>query len=337
MGAAITGIGKALPPRVVTNQEIEARLGLDAGWIESRTGILERRVAAPGESASTLGADAGRTAMEVAGVDAADIELVVTATCTGDHQFPSTASLIQDRLGLPRAGAFDLNAACSGFVYALAAASSMMDGMGVEAALVIGVDVLSRFTNHDDPITAPLFGDGAGAAVLKRSEDALPMRFLLGSDGGGAEHVMVRAGGSRLPASHDTVEKSMHTIRMAGREVYRNAVTRMTELGRELGAGGFESVIAHQANRRIIDECARKLGIDASDVYLNIARYGNTSAASIPIAMCEAWEEGALKQGDRLMLLAFGAGFSWGGALVPWTLPGRADPAVEVLDKEAVG
>ncbi|MGH2767980.1 MAG: 3-oxoacyl-ACP synthase III family protein [Actinomycetota bacterium] len=329
MRVAVTGIGKAVPERVVTNAEIGERLGVDPEWIEVRTGIRERRFAAPGESASTFGAAAARAALACAGRSADEIDFVIAATCTGDHQFPSTSTVIQHAIGATSAGAFDVGAACSGFIYSLAIGAGLAAGGSARRLLVVGTDVLSAFINLADPITSPLFGDGAGAVVLEADDAAEPMRFELGADGGGGKFVLVPAGGSRFPASRSTMEEGLHFIQMAGREVYRSAVRTMTSLGASFGEEGFDLLVAHQANRRIIDECTTNLGIDPQKVFMNIDRYGNTSAASVPIAVCEAWEIGRLKPGARLLMLAFGSGYTWGGASMRWTLPYPPPTAAE--------
>lgn len=326
--AAITGLGKALPERVVTNAEIGDRLGVSTDWIQGRTGIRERRFAGPGDSASSLGLEAGRRAIETASLQPGDIDSVIVATCTPDYIFPPCASIIQDALGIPKtAGAFDLNAACSGFVYALAVGSGLLNTGTARRALVIGVDLLSRHLNLDDKVTAPLFGDGAGAVVLEAGEAAGPVVFELGSDGSCGDHVMIPGSGSRLSAG---LAEELACIKMTGRDVYRNAVKTMTGQGGRLGAGGFDLLVAHQANRRILIECAAQLGIEEEKVFVNIEKYGNTSAASVPLALTEAWEQNRLAPGDKVMLLAFGAGYTWGGALMEWTLPaqkGEAEPS----------
>lgn len=322
----ITGIGKAVPDRIVPNEELAARLGVDPEWIESRTGIKTRRFAEPGESASTFALAAAREALERSSLRAEDLDLIVVGTSTPDHYFPSTAALLQRDLGTRTIAALDVEAACSGFLYALAVGSGFAATGAGRRMLVVGVEILSHHTNLDDPVTAPLFGDGAGAVVAEWDDQAEPLRFELGADGAGAEHVYIAAGGSKLPATPETYEEGLHFITMHGRQVYRSAVRTMTALGESLAGEGFDLVIAHQANRRILEEFAVNLGIDLSRVFMNIDRYGNTSAASIPIAICEAWETGRLAPGDRLLLLAFGAGYTWGGAALRWTLP-RPEPA----------
>lgn len=324
MRVSISGVGKALPKRVVTNAEIASRLGVDSDWIESRTGIRERRFAARSESTSTLAIAAGRQALESARTTGERLDLILVATCTPDHLFPPTAAIVQKALGAEGAGAMDVNGACSGFIYSLALAGGLLGAGTHERILIVGADVLSHHINLDDPVTAPLFGDGAGAVVLERSDSGEPMEIELGADGEGAQHVIIPAGGSGIPTSAQTLDRGLHWIRMAGREVYRSAVRMMSSLGEHLGNSGFELLIAHQANRRILVECAEQLGVPSEKLFINIDRYGNTSAASIPIAICEAWETGRLTPGVRLLLLAFGAGYTWAGAKLRWNLPSPA-------------
>ena len=335
MRVSIRGLGKAVPDRVVTNAEIAERLGVDPDWIESRTGIRERRFVGPGESTATLGTAAARQALERAGLEPSDVDCVVVGTCSPEHQFPSTACVIAHTLGMATAPAFDISAACSGFVYSLAVGASLTASVGARRILVIGADALSKNLNFDDPVTSPLFGDGAGAAVIEADDGAEPMRFSLGADGAGGEQVFIAAGGNRQPSTPETLAQNLHCIKMFGREVYRSAVRTMTSLGAEMGAEGFDLLIAHQANRRILVDCAAALDVDLSKVYLNIDRYGNTSGASIPVAICEAWESGLLAPGDRLLLLAFGGGYTWGGAMIRWNLPMPTGGPAGVLDAAA--
>jgi len=332
MRVSIRGIGKAVPDRVVTNAEVAKRLGVEPDWIESRTGIRERRYVSDGESTATLGLAAAREAISRAGLTPAGIGCVVVGTCSPEHQFPSTACVIAHELGMTAAPAFDVSAACSGFVYSLAVGAALTDGIGARRVLVIGADALSKNLNLDDPVTAPLFGDGAGAVVIERDETAEPMQFSLGADGAGGEQVFITAGGNQMPSTAETLADHQHCITMHGREVYRSAVRTMTALGAEMGAGGFDLLIAHQANRRILADCAAALDVDMSKVYMNIDRYGNTSGASIPVAMCEAWEAGMLSPGDRLLLLAFGGGYTWGGAMIRWNLHSPASANGDIRD-----
>lgn len=321
---AIAGVGKCVPERVVGNRELAEVLSVDPAWIESRTGIRERRYAAVGESASDLAIPAAVQALHRSGRSAAEVGHVIVATCTPDYLFPPTACIVQRELGATGVAAFDVNAACSGFLAALSVGASLLAGTG-KVAVVVGVDLLSRHVDVTDPRTACLFGDGAAAVVLERDETAPPSRFELYSDGSGEKQVYIPGGGSRRPNLFDDGAERTDCIKMAGREVYRNAVRRMTEVGADFGASDFDLVIPHQANRRILDECAVLLGLSPDRLFSNIDRYGNTSAASIPLATCEAWESGRLTPGDRLLLLSFGAGLTWGGAALPWTLPVPAE------------
>lgn len=321
MRVAITGLGKAVPSRVVTNAEIAPQVGVDTEWIEVRSGILERHYAADDDSTSSLATAASLAALEVAGLDPSQLSMVICATCTPDYLLPASASIIQDNIGATGAGAFDLAAACSGFVYGLSVAASMIGTGAARSVLVVGADILSRHVDPTDAMTAPLFGDAAAAVILESDPSADPIQFELGSDGSGLRQVWVPGGGSRLPdAGSHPFDPSCLTMKMAGREVFRNAVRVMSELGARFGKDGFDLLVAHQANRRILDECAAQLGVDREKVYMNIQRYGNTSAASIPLALCDAWEEGRLNPGDRLLMLAFGAGYTWGAARLNWTL-----------------
>ncbi len=324
MRVAITGLGKAVPSRVVTNGEIASQAGVDPEWIEQRSGIRERRYAAPEESTSSLATTASLQALEVAELDSQNLSMVICATCTPDYLLPATASIIQDNIGATRAGAFDLGAACSGFVYGLSVGASLIGSGAATSVLVVGADLLSRHIDSSDAMTAPLFGDAAAAVILEADESAEPIQFELGSDGSGLDQVYVPGGGSKLPAGGQSWDPSCLNIKMQGREVFRNAVRVMSELSERFGKDGFELLVAHQANRRILNECAVQLGVDPEKVYMNIQRYGNTSAASIPLALCDAWADGRLNPGDRLLMVAFGAGYSWGAARMNWTLPAPA-------------
>lgn len=325
--AAITGWGMAVPERVVTNDDLaRAFAGIDAAWIEQRTGILQRRHADAGETTSTLASTAGRMALARAGLHPDALDLIVVATCTPDRPIPATAPTVQDALGARNAGAFDINSACAGFLTALGAAGALIQNGSARRALVVGAEVLSRFLDWDDPKTCVLFGDGAGAVVLERSETpAGLLSFELGADGSGRDLIHTPAGGSARPASWSTVEAREHTIRMDGREVYRAAVRVMSDgvarASRPQGsrAAGADLVIVHQANQRIIDEVATRLNVPPERMFSNVARYGNTSAASIPIALCEAADRGLLSSGDRVVLSAIGAGLSWASGCLLWT------------------
>lgn len=340
--AAITGWGTALPSTVVGNAAISSRIGVAAGWIEARTGILERRVAGLGDTTSSLAALAGRRALQRAGIAPEDLDLVVVATTTPDRLCPGSAPAVQAQLGASNAGAFDLNAACAGSLTALWSVSALISAGAIRRALIAGAEVLSRFLDHDDRDTAAIFGDGAGALVLEASDaPAGVLAASMRADGADPTLVTIPAGGSLMPATRATVENRAHTVRMRGREVYRAAVRTMVERSQaalhdaRLSVEDVDLFITHQANQRIIDESADRLGIDPARVFSNVSRYGNTSAASIPIAIAEAADEGRLQPGDTLLLAAIGAGLCFGAAVVRWTgttqrLTGSAPTDIEV-------
>jgi len=323
----ISGWGMAVPNRIVTNAELAQEVpGVDEEWIVRRSGISERRIAGPTETTSSLATAAARSALARAGLAAEEIDLIIVATCTPDRLIPSTAPLVQAALGATRAGAFDVNAACAGFLTALAAAEAMVRTGSVRRALVIGAEVMSRFLDRSDPKTSVLFGDGAGAVVIERSDEPAGLLSLeLGADGTGASLIEVPAGGSARPTSAETVAAGEHAIRMNGPEVYRAAVRVMAEAAeRAATRAGFKAsdadlLIMHQANQRIIDEVGVRVGITPDRVFSNVARYGNTSAASVPIAMCEAADAGLLRPGSRLVVTAIGAGLTWVAGVLLWT------------------
>ena len=325
--ARITGWGMAVPSRVVTNADLAREVpGVDEEWIVRRSGISERRIAGPTESTSTLATESARRALARAGVAAEEIDLVIVATCTPDRLIPSTAPLVQAALGATRAGAFDVNAACAGFLTALAAGEAMVRTGSVLRALVIGAEVMSRFVDRSDPKTSVLFGDGAGAVVIERSEEPAGLLALeLGADGTGASLIEVPAGGSARPTSAQTIAAGEHAIRMNGPEVYRAAVRVMAQAAERAAVrAGFKAsdadlLIMHQANQRIIDEVGVRVGIAPHRVFSNVARYGNTSAASVPIALCEAADAGSLRPGSRLVVTAVGAGLTWVAGVLLWT------------------
>jgi 3-oxoacyl-[acyl-carrier-protein] synthase III len=313
----------SVPDIVLTNAELEERLDTTDEWIRTRTGIAERRIAAPGEATATFAAAAGAEAAKRAGLTPDDLDLILVATCTPDHPIPGSAPLVQSALGAGRAGAFDLNAGCTGFVYGVAVGSSLVDAGVAKNVLVCGADTLSRVTNYEDRTTAVLFGDGAGAVVIGSGTNAPRIGpFVFGCDGSKLDWLWMPAGGSARPADDETVGSSLHTIQMHGQDVYKHACDRMTEAAREvLGDRPLEEVdlvVAHQANGRIVRTVAQRLGLRKDQVIDNIERYGNNSAASIPIALAEAEASGRLQDGMTVLLVAFGAGFSWAAGLVEW-------------------
>lgn len=323
-GIEIAGTGAHTPPRTVTNDEFAARLDTSDEWIVQRTGIRARRHAGENESTLTLATDASRDAIHDAGMTPDDIDLIVVGTTTPEHVLPSTACELQAALGCRWVPAFDVQAACSGFVFGFVAAAQFIASGMAGNALVVGAETLSRITDQDDRGTAILFGDGAGAAVVRRS--AGPARRLLatrlGADGARAKAIWVPAGGSAEPASPRTLNERLHYMRMNGREVYKFAVTQMhDEVLHTLAEAGLtiddlKLLIPHQSNQRIIESACEKLGLPIDRVLINIDRYGNTSAASVPVALHEARSTGRIQPGDHVMLVAFGAGLTWASALL---------------------
>jgi len=320
---ALLGTGSAVPSRVMTNADFEAYLDTSDEWIVSRTGIRERRIASDGESTALLAAEAARRALSDAGIGPEEVDLVVCATITPEVPFPATACFVQRDLGLKNAAAFDLSAACSGFVYALVAAAKFLQGGRWRRALVIGAECMSRFSDYQDRTTCILFGDGAGAAVIGRSDDESVglVHSRLHTDGSGIELLWVPAGGSRQPATHETVEQRLHFVKMRGREIYKFAVTRMQEvIEQTLQEAGVDPqdvdlVIPHQSNLRIIESARQKMGWPPEKMFVNIDKYGNTSAASVAIALDEARKAGRIGPGSLVLMVAFGAGLTWASAL----------------------
>ncbi len=322
--AVIIGTGAAVPDRVLTNRDLESMVDTSDEWIRTRTGIEERRIAGPGENVSDMAAAAGRMAIEDAGLSADDLDLIVLATSSPDAIMPSAACLTQSKIG---AGcpAFDLMAACSGFVFGLAASAALIETGAFKTVLLIGSDALTRHVDWSDRGTCVLFGDGAGAVVLQRSSgDSGVIASYLASDGRGADLLRIPAGGSANPGSQATVSEGLHFIKMQGHEIFKFAVRAIPEAVQkvlQLSGMSIEDVkyiVPHQANRRIIDAAAERMGIDSSRMVSNIERYGNTSTASIPIALHELKGQGKLNDGDVLVFVGFGAGLTWGANVVRW-------------------
>ena len=320
----ITGVGAYVPERVLTNADLSELVDTSDEWITERTGIKERHVADPDQAASDLAVPAAREALAAAGLDPADVELVIVATVTPDMFFPSTGSLVAAELGSPDAAAYDLSAGCAGFMYAVAQAYGAVAGGLARNAVVIGAETLSKIMNWHDRSTCVLFGDGAGAVVLERVSDGGFLGFELGSDGEGGKELSVPAGGSRNPATAQTVEQELHFLRMNGREVYKFAtrvlVSSAEKLLEECGltVDDIDLYIPHQANKRIIDHAARNLGIPEEKIFINLQKYGNTSSASIPLCLAEAVAEGRLTKGTRVLMTGMGAGLTWGSAYTIW-------------------
>jgi len=325
----------AVPEKILTNDDIAQIVDTNDEWIVSRTGIRQRHIAEKGETTASLATIAAVRALAMTDLEPADIDLVVVATSTPEHLFPATASLVQDALGAGRAGAFDLMAACTGFIFALNMAAQSIRSGSIRNALVIGSETLSRWINWEDRTTCVLFGDGAGALVLQANErPGGILGCVMRSDGSGGELLSIPAGGSRHPASAETLARKMHTIHMNGREVFRFATRVMATATREAAArsgwrlSDVSLIIPHQANLRIIEAAARGLHLPMDKFMVNIGDYGNTSTASIPIAVCEAVSDGRVRPGDNLIMVGFGGGLTWGALGLQWVEPmRRATPA----------
>jgi 3-oxoacyl-[acyl-carrier-protein] synthase-3 len=321
MGARIAGVGKSLPARVLTNADLEKMVETSDQWIVDRTGIRERRLAAEHESSASLGSAAAAMALKTAAVDASDIDLIICATSTPDGHFPATASLIQHAIGAGNAGAFDVNSACAGFLPAFATGAQFINAGIYKRVLVVGAEVMSRIVDWSDRSTCVLFGDGAGAVLLEAHERGGPGSVVLKSDGGLAK-ILYSKGPCAAPLT--LTEAEGFSIVMDGPTVFRVAVRAMEDVTRQaisnagLDVRDIDIVVPHQANARIISAMAKGLGLPAEKVIVNLDKYGNTSSASIPIALCEAWEEGRLRPGDNVVFVAIGGGLAWGATVVEW-------------------
>lgn len=323
---AITGLGTYLPPKILNNEALEKMVETTGEWILNRTGILERRIVENGVATSDLALLAAQRALASAGVPGQELDLIIVCTATPDMIFPATACLVQEKLGAKRAAAFDLLAGCTGFMYGLVVGSQFISSGAYRSVLVIGADALSKIVNWKDRDTCILFGDGAGAALLQ----AIPeerwgiLAFHLGSDGKGGDLLKVEAGGSRLPASHASVDARQHYVTMSGREVFKFAIHAIVDASRQvlkqtsIQIDDVDCFIFHQANIRILEAAADRLKIPMEKVFCNVDRYGNTSSASVPIALDEAFHLGKIRKGSLVLLVGFGAGLTWGSAVMRW-------------------
>ncbi|ODS59160.1 MAG: 3-oxoacyl-ACP synthase [Acidobacteria bacterium SCN 69-37] len=324
----ISGLGTHVPPHVLTNADLEKMVETTDEWILQRTGIRERHIVEPGQGASDIAEPAARAALAEAGLAPADIGFIVVGTTTPDTIFPSTACRLQAKIGATRAWGYDLGAACSGFTYSLTAGWSMVATGAVEHALVVGADVMSSIIDYTDRATCILFGDGAGAVVLSPAGDDEPgvIDFMHEIDGNGGDALCMPAGGSRKPASHETVDQRLHYVKQDGQTVFKFAVKKNEEMAlrmlerNQLSGTDLDLYCSHQANRRIIEATAARLGLGPDKFILNLDRYGNTTAATIPLALADARAEGRLKRGDLVMLASVGAGFTAGSVLLRWSL-----------------
>jgi 3-oxoacyl-[acyl-carrier-protein] synthase III len=325
LNAVVLGTGHDYPEGILTNADLETMVDTSDEWITSRTGIKQRRKASPGEYTSLFAVRAARQAIERARIDPSEIDLLICATVTPDQILPSTGCLIQAELGANKAAAFDLAAACSGFLYGLTLSNQMIRTGQARYALVIGAEVLTQYVDYTDRSTCVIFGDGAGAAVLGGVEtDRGIMAARIRSDGRFAEHLYAPGGGTRLGTTAETIASGQHFFKMKGNELFKVAVRSMTDISREVleeagyAADDVKLFIPHQANQRITDAVANKLSVDESRIYSNISMHGNTSSASIPIALDECVESGRVQEGDLVLLASFGGGVTWGGVLIRW-------------------
>ncbi len=322
-GIKIVSTGSYLPPKILTNEELSRMVDTSDEWILTRTGIKERRIAEKDVTASDLGAAAAKIAIGRSGLKPEDIDIIICATISADKIFPSTACFIQNKLNMPDVTAFDVSAACSGFIYALQVSAGLIKSCMARNILIVGTEVLSKFTDWQDRSTCVLFGDGAGAMIISSSDhnDAL-LSCHLGADGNYSELLHIPAGGGKMPASPDTVKKHLHYMKMSGKEVFKVAVVKMAEAFEKavsktkLSVSDISLLIPHQANMRIIDAVARKLDFPLEKTYVNVHKYGNISAATTIVALDEAISEGRVKKGDVVALVAFGGGFTWGASII---------------------
>ncbi|MGA2853827.1 MAG: beta-ketoacyl-ACP synthase III [Verrucomicrobiota bacterium] len=322
---SITGVGSYVPEKILTNADLEKMVDTSDEWITTRTGIKERRISAKDEFTSDMAAKAAQRAMKMAGVTAAQIDLIIVATISPDMPFPATACFVQQKIGAKRAAAFDLEAACSGFIYGLEIGQQFIMSRTYDTVLVIGAEKLSSITDWQDRNTCVLFGDGAGAAVLQNRENSHGLlTALMGADGAKADLLFMPGGGSRCPATKDSVDARLHFLHMSGKETFKNAVQAMCSAAKEvlrrceLDISRIKCVIPHQANRRIIDAVGERIGATPDQMFINVHRYGNTSAASVAIALDEAVASGKIQRGDLVLLVVFGAGLTWGAAVIEW-------------------
>ncbi len=323
--ASITGIGSYLPNKVLTNYDLEKMVDTSNDWIIQRTGIKERRIVENGVTTSDLATQASLRAMEDAGVSPKDLDMIITSTITPDHIFPSTSCYIQQKIGATRACAFDILAACAGFIYALSIGQSFINSGAMKTILVVGAECLSKITDYTDRATCVLFGDGAGAVVIQRN----PVKHeilssTLAADGSEADVLIMPGGGARNPASLESVQQRLHYIQFRGKEVFKLAINNITNLILEtakengLTLDDIDLIIPHQSNLRIIEATMEKLGLPMEKAFVNIDKYGNTSSASVPIAIDEARKGGRLRKGNIVMLVAFGGGLTWGSSVIRW-------------------
>ena len=324
--AYISAISHWVPDKILTNAELEKMVDTNDEWIRSRTGISERHILEDGKASSDMGTEAVKLLLKYRNIEASEIDGIIVATITPDMFFPSTANLVQDKVGADNAWSFDISAACSGFIYALSLGSQMIEAGRYKKIVVVGVDKMSSITNYRDRNTCVLFGDAAGAVLLEPTEedDIGVIDFLLHSDGAGAEFLHMKAGGSKFPATVETVANDWHYVYQDGKTVFKFAVQKMADVAEQVllrnsyTGKDVKMLVPHQANLRIIDAVAKRLGLDSEQVLINIDRFGNTTAATIPLALSEAYHMGKVHKNDLIVLATFGAGFTWASALIKW-------------------
>jgi 3-oxoacyl-[acyl-carrier-protein] synthase-3 len=326
--AYISAINHWVPEKILTNADLERMVDTSDEWIRSRTGITERNILDDGKASSDMGAEAVKKLIEQRNITADEIDGIIVATVTPDMFFPSTANLVQHKIGATQAWSFDISAACSGFIYALSLGAQLIEAGRYKKIVVVGTDKMSSITNYRDRNTCVLFGDAAGSVLLEPTEDENTgvIDFLLHSDGSGADYLHMKAGGSKYPASVETVANDWHYIYQDGKTVFKFAVQKMADVAEQVlkrnsySGKDVKLLVPHQANLRIIDAVARRLGLDPEKVLINIDKYGNTTAATIPLALSEAYELGKVEKNDLIVLATFGAGFTWASALIKWSI-----------------
>ena len=322
---SITGLGSFLPKKVLSNADLERMVDTSDEWITKRTGIKERRIVENGVAASDLAVNASLDALKEANISPSDLDLIITSTITPDSFFPSTSCYVQEKIGANNAGAFDILAACAGFLYALSVAQSFVASGAMNNVLVIGSECLSKFTDYTDRTSCVLFGDGAGAAVVQKSNGHREiLSFLLGADGSQADVLILPGGGSKKPTSQETIDNRLHYMKLKGKELFKIAtnnlvnLVKMTLKKNDVSIENIDLIVPHQSNIRIIKASMKKLGVPMEKVYVNIDKYGNTSSASVPIALDEANKNGRLKSGDLVLLATIGGGLTWSSAVIKW-------------------
>ncbi|MCJ8345759.1 ketoacyl-ACP synthase III [bacterium] len=327
-GAEVVGLGKCVPSKLLTNKDLEKMIDTSDEWIQSRTGIKQRYVMGKDESLSDLCVTAAKQALEQAKLDVNDIDMIICGTFTADHKLPSLAALVQDKLGAKNTGAFDINAACTGFIYTLVTGAQFVRSGHCKNVLVIGADCCSSQIDWEDRSTCVLFGDGASALVLRQNDDPNigVQSSYFGSDGGGKESLWIEAGGSLMPVDKSILETKKHRVSMTGKDVFKFAINALSTSAKEvlskegLNAEDIKLLVPHQANSRIINGAAKRLDFRKDQIYLNIHKYGNTVAASVGLALRDSYDEGLMKSGDKVLIIGFGAGLSWGGTLINWSM-----------------